>query len=140
MAGDYIGRLPDVSPDEQAVLFPHGMKRVAKFLNLASTHEGRVALSERLKIPRQRILDHANSADLLRVKGLGTDYIRLLRACRVRTLKQLRAKNPIAFHKKLLAYNKVHGIVTFPPSLYHVTLWIESAKSLELKISYQTFP
>jgi hypothetical protein len=124
--------------DEKELLRQNGVWTTTnRVLKRTCKLSARTRLSQKTGIPSWRLLDLANCADLLRVKGLGSDYIRLLRACRVRTLKELRAKNPKAFHKKLLDYNKIHSVVTFAPSLYHVTAWVESAKLLEPKISYK---
>lgn len=132
-----IEKLPaDFVYGEREILAQYGIWTTRRVLKNAAKLRNRLGLSKKTGIPTSRLLDMANMADLMRVKGLGTDYIRLLRACEVPTVRELVMRNPSHLHEKLINYNKIHDIVLFPPSLGHVTRWIENAKLLEPKISY----
>src|SRR5262245_35354644 len=70
------------------------IRQSAKLLDKAKGPKERKALSAATGLPESEVLDLANKADLMRIKWMGTAYIRLLRAVGVHTVRELRQRNP----------------------------------------------
>lgn len=69
--------------------------------------------------------------DLLRIKGVGPEMVRLLNAGKITTVKQLRGQEAGKLHKALMAANKKAKITEKPPAEEQVARWIEQAKKLK---------
>lgn len=70
--------------------------------------------------------------DLLRLKGVGPEMVKLLNAARVQTVKQLRVQKAGPLLKAMLKANDKQKITEKPPSEDQVGSWIEQAKKLEI--------
>ena len=57
-----------------------GIRTTEKLLEAASTVKGRKKLAEMTSIEEQQWLDWANNADVMRIKGLGSEIAKLLRS------------------------------------------------------------
>ena len=71
-----------------------GIRTTATLLEAAKTPKGRKLLSAKTGIDPKRLLQWANMADRMRVKGLGKEYAELLRVVGVDTVKELKYRNP----------------------------------------------
>jgi hypothetical protein len=76
------------------------------------------------------------AADRLRIKGVGWDYAELLRVAGVRTVNELRFRNPQKLAKAMEDANAKRKLVRVLPSVKIVTRWIEEAKALQPVIRY----
>lgn len=122
------------------------IRTTAGLLKAAKDAKGRKALADKSGIPVAEILNLVNQADLMRIKGLGSDYTCLLRGVGVDTLRALRHRNPQHLAKKMAAENaerakntarnKNAKAVQLLPSEKAIQKWIERAKTLPLKITY----
>lgn len=127
-----------VSSSHVATFKQHGIRTTDKLLSLAAEARPRKAIAAKTKIPESQILDFVNAADLMRIKGLGVDYIRLLRAVEVVTVRELKHRNPENLdYAMAVANTKGEPIVSFLPSLHLVRRWIEQAKLLPVKVTYR---
>jgi hypothetical protein len=113
-----------------------GIKTTAALLEAAKTPKGRKLLSEKTGIDQKRLLEWANMADRMRVKGLGKEYAQLLCAAGVDTVKELKYRNPGKLAEKMADANKKRKLVRLVPTEKAVGRWIEEAKKLPLKITY----
>src|SRR4051812_46459389 len=66
-----------------------GIRTAERLLEQAKSPKGRKALAEKTGIDPGRLLDFANAADHMRIKGMGKGYIGLLRAVGVMTVREL---------------------------------------------------
>lgn len=114
-----------------------GIRRTGALLDRAATIKDRATLAARINIPAGEILEFVTVADLLRIKGLGADYIRLLHLAGVRTVREMRYRNPAKLTAGLIDANALHQAVALLPSLALVKGWIEQAKQLPIMISYR---
>jgi hypothetical protein len=113
-----------------------GIRTTAALLEAARTPKGRKLLAEKTGIDPKRLLEWANKADRMRVKGLGKEYAELLRIVGVDTVKELKYRNPGKLAEAMSAANKKRKLVRLVPTEKAVGRWIEEAKKLPLKISY----
>ncbi len=131
-----IRRIEDIDADEIAALKSVGIRTAEKLLEAAKSPKGRTVLKAKTGINEQRLLRWANIADKLRIKGMGRGYAGLLREVGVATVKELRYRNPSRLAKQMAEANKKRRLVRLLPSENLVARWIESAKKLSQKITY----
>jgi hypothetical protein len=125
-----------VIASEIAALKDAGIKTAGALLEAAKTPKGRKDLAKATSLDPKRILELANKADRLRVKGLGKEYAELLRAAGVDTVRELKYRNPAKLAEAMAAANKKRKVVRLVPTDKAVGRWIEAAKKLPLKITY----
>jgi hypothetical protein len=113
-----------------------GIKTTATLLEAARTPKGRKLLAEKTGIDPKRLLEWANKADRMRVKGLGKEYAELLRIVGVDTVRELKYRNPGKLAEAMAAANRKRKLVQLVPTEKAVGRWIEEAKKLAIKISY----
>jgi predicted flap endonuclease-1-like 5' DNA nuclease len=92
----------------------------------------RQGLAKATKLPDRKLAEWVKMCDLLRIKGVGPEMVKLLNAGRVTTVKQLRGSKAAPLYKRLLEANKKKKITQNPPTEEQLTAWIEHAKKLEL--------
>ena len=125
-----------ITASEIAALKDAGIKTAAALLEAAKTPKGRKELANETGLDPKRILELANKADRLRVKGLGKEYAELLRAAGVDTVRELKYRNPAKLAEAMAAANETRKLVRLVPTGKAVGRWIEAAKKLPLKITY----
>jgi hypothetical protein len=125
-----------VIASEIAALKEAGIKTAGALLEAAKTPKGRKELAKATSLDPKRILELANKADRLRVKGLGKEYADLLHAAGVDTVRELKYRNPAKLAEAMAAANKKRKVVRLVPTGKAVGRWIEAAKKLTIKISY----
>jgi predicted flap endonuclease-1-like 5' DNA nuclease len=114
-----------------------GIRTTDKLLDAAKDPKGRQRLADQTDIDVKRILQWANLADRMRIKGVGEDYAELLRAAGVDTVKELKYRNPEKLANSMAEVNSRRKLVRVLPSNRAVVRWIEHAKRLQLKIRYK---
>jgi len=92
----------------------------------------RQKLAKATKLSARKLAEWVKMCDLLRIKGVGPEMVKLLNAGRVTTVKQLRASKAAALNKRLVEANKKKKITQNPPTEEQLSAWIEHAKKLEL--------
>ena len=113
-----------------------GIRTTATLLEAAKNPKGRKDLAKKTGIDQKRLLEWANKADKMRVKGLGKEYAELLQAVGVDTVRELKYRNPEKLAQALASANKKRKLVRLVPTEKAVGRWIEAAKKLPLKITY----
>ena len=103
---------------------------------LAKGPKERKRLAEKTGLDEKRILSWANTADRMRIKGIGADYAGLLQAAGVDTVKELKYRNPAKLARAMADANSKRKLARVLPSDRAVERWIEQAKRLQLKITY----
>ena len=97
---------------------------------------GRKAMAKETGISEKMLLEWANRADLMRVRGVSTQYSDLLEASGVDTVKELRNRKPENLHTKMAEVNAKKKLVRRPPSLGEVERWVVHAKELKPAITH----
>jgi len=105
-------------------------------LKRAATRRGRKELAGSTKLDEKQILIWVNRADLMRVKGIGSEYSDLLEAAGVDTIKELRRRNPTSLTTKMIQINESKKLVQRLPTEGMVERWIAHASQLEPIITY----
>jgi predicted flap endonuclease-1-like 5' DNA nuclease len=105
-------------------------------LKTASTRTGRKQLSAKTGIPEKEILQWVNRADLMRVKGIGSEYADLLEVAGVDTIRELRRRNPSNLLERLIVLNTRKRLVRRLPTEGMVSAWIEEAKVVDPVVAY----
>ena len=114
-----------------------GIRSTERLLESARTVKGRKTLAEKTGFDEKQLLCWANVADRMRIKGISKEYAELLQAAGVDTVKELKYRNPRNLARAMAEANKRRKMVRLLPSEKVVCAWIESAKKLQLKISYK---
>jgi hypothetical protein len=119
-----------------AALKSAGVRTAEKLLEAAKDIRGRKALAAKTGIEEKRLLQWANMADRMRIKGMGKAHAELLREAGVNTVRELKFRNGAKLARAVAAANAKRKLVKIAPSERAVNRWIEQAKKLPLKISY----
>ncbi|MDJ0791424.1 MAG: DUF4332 domain-containing protein [Acidimicrobiia bacterium] len=104
-------------------------------LNQAATRKGRADVSERTGIPTADLLRWAQQADLMRIKGVGSEYADLLAGAGVDTIKALRRRNASNLMAAMAQVNAKRRIVQRLPTVEMVQGWIDEANEIEPIVS-----
>src|SRR5271169_7232400 len=125
-----------IGPDTAAILKSEGIRTTIGLLRSAKTPKQRLKLAEMTRTNSERILGWVTAADRMRVKGVGWEYSELLRAVGVKTVNELRFRNPQKLATAMEDVNIKQKLVRVLPSVNTVARWIETAKKLPPLISY----
>ena len=136
MAAYPLSKLAGLDDDTEATLRAAKIRTTATLLERAKDAKGRKRLAAETGIDEKLLLALANSADRLRIKGMGRDYSELLQVAGVATVRELGYRNPARLAKAMADANKKRKLVRLLPSDNLVNRWIESAKKLPPKITY----
>ena len=119
------------------ILRTAGIRSTERLLEAARTVRGRKMLAIKTGFDEKQLLCWANVADRMRIKGVRKEYAELLQAAGVDTVKELKYRNPANLANAMAEANKRRKMVNLLPSEKVVSNWIESAKKLQLKITYK---
>lgn len=105
-------------------------------LKICANAHGRVSTSEKTGVSETQLLKWANLADLMRVRGIGSEYSELLEAAGVDTVKELRNRNPQNLAAKMQEINQVKKLSRMTPGAKTVEKWVAEAAKLSPVITY----
>ena len=131
-----IRKIAGIGPAMSARLKALGIRTTEKLLEASKTAKDRKILAEKLEVSEQTVLRWANLADRMRIKGVREPYAELLKDAGVDTVKELKYRNPGRLAEAMAAANAKRKRVELLPSQARIEHWIESAKKLQLKITY----
>lgn len=131
-----ISEISGVEPEVANRLKAAGIRTTIRLLDLAKGPKERKRLAEKTGIDEKRILSWANTADRMRIKGVGADYAGLLQAAGVDTVKELKYRNPTKLARAMADANSKRKLARVLPSDRAIERWIDQAKWLQLKITY----
>ena len=137
-----IEAIEGIGPANGKKLRAAGIKTCERLLTMCCDKKGRKAVSADTGIGEGQLLEWANRADLMRIKGVGSEYSDLLEAAGVDTVKELRRRKAENLTAAMVETNDAHmkktrkSIVRRTPSLSEVTRWIDHAKSLDPVITH----
>jgi hypothetical protein len=131
-----ITDIDGIDEETAKILKAAGVRSTGRLLELARSVKGRKALAAKTGFDERCLLNWANVADRMRVKGVNKGYSKLLCAAGVDTVKELKYRNPAKLAQAMAEANRKRKLVSFLPSEKVVARWIDDAKTLPLKISY----
>jgi predicted flap endonuclease-1-like 5' DNA nuclease len=113
-----------------------GVASIETLLTQGATPGGRESLAQKVGIEPSRILEWVNRADLMRVKGVGSEYSDLLEFAGVDTVPELAQRNASNLEQAIIKVISDKGLVRRPPSATDIESWINHAKELGRTITY----
>jgi len=113
-----------------------GIRTTEALLKRAGARRGRRELSDRVALGERQILQWVHRADLMRVKGIGSEYCDLLEAAGVDTVKELRNRSASSLTRKMNQINQSKKLVRRLPTEGMVGTWIADAKRLSPQVSH----
>ena len=100
---------------------------VEELLAATDTAAKRNALVNQLGVNASQLTDWINRADLMRLKGVGTEMANLLEECGVDSCRELQHRVAANLHTKLKETNDAQRITHHAPTLAQVEEWIREA-------------
>ena len=119
-----------------AALQAAGVNTVEALLEKGAAPAGRKALAESAGVSTEKILEWVNRADLMRIKGVGSEYADLLEAAGVDTVKELAQRRADNLSAKLAELNEAKKLVRRIPTESEVEKWVAEAKTLPGMVSH----
>ena len=131
-----ISEIQGIGTDAAAILKSDGIRTTVTLLRVAKTPKQRLKIALKTGAAEKSVLDWVTAADRMRVKGVGWEYAELLRAAGVRTVNELRYRNPQKLAEVMADVNTKRKLVRLLPSVNTLMRWIEDAKKLPPRIRY----
>ncbi|MGO4713919.1 DUF4332 domain-containing protein [Bradyrhizobium sp. 2TAF24] len=131
-----ISKIDGLNVQAAAKLKTIGIRTTEALLEAARTVRGRKTLAVQTGFTEQQLLEWANIADCMRIKGMGKAKAELLRAAGVTTVREFVHRNPERLAQAMKEANAKRKLVNVLPSEASVKRLIEHARKLPLKISY----
>ncbi|MGH9042820.1 MAG: DUF4332 domain-containing protein [Acidimicrobiia bacterium] len=113
-----------------------GIDTAEELLKEGGTAAGRDAIAEKSGLSEKLILEWVNHTDLMRIKGVGSEYADLLEAAGVDTVPELAQRNAENLAAKLTEINEAKNLVNRTPTPGMVEDWVAEAKSLPRAVEY----
>lgn len=130
-----ISDIRSIRPHTAEILKKEGIRTTIGLLRVTKTPKQRLRIAIKTGAGCKEVLDWATAADRMRVKGVGFEYAELLRAAGVKTVSDLKLRNPQNLVKRMGDVNK-GKMVKLLPKEKTVERWIENAKKLQALIRY----
>ncbi len=131
-----ITEIQGIGADIALILKSEGIRTTISLLREAKTPKQRLKIAAKLGTNDKCVLDWVTAADRMRIKGVGWEYSELLCAAGVKTVNELKFRNPQKLVDQMTEANTNRKLVRFLPSVKMVKRWIESAKKLPPVIRY----
>jgi hypothetical protein len=131
-----ITDIKGIRADTAMLLKSEGIRTTVGLLRLAKTPKQRLKIAEKVGANDKLVLHWVTAADRMRVKGVGWEYAELLRAAGVKTVKELKYRNPQRLVGQMTEANAKRKLVRLLPTVSMVERWIDNAKKLLPVISY----
>lgn len=120
----------------KAKLAAVGITTTQKLLERCAKRSQRISLAKKTGISRKLILEWANLADLMRIRGVSEEYSDMLEEVGVDTIVELSTRKPDVLYEKIKKYVKESRWVRRAPSKAQVKTWIEGARKLDRFLEY----
>lgn len=120
-----------IGPANAEKLRAVGVGTTETLLLAGATSEGRAAISAETGIAEDVIRRWVAQADLLRIKGLGSEHADLLETAGIDGVSELVRRNATHLQAKLFELNERRRLVRNVPNESQIARWIEHAKRLE---------
>ena len=134
MAG--IEEIEGIGAAQGTKLASAGVKTVEALLKAGGSAAGRKDLATKSGIDGGKILEWVNRADLMRIKGVGSEFSDLLEAAGVDTVKERAARKPENLFARMEEVNTAKKLVRRTPSASEVEKWVAEAKTLPQAVTH----
>lgn len=113
-----------------------GIDTTDELLSRGGTPAGRTAIADATGWSTKQVLEWVNRADLMRVRGVGSEFSDLLENAGIDTVPELAQRRADNLAAKLAEVNEAKKLTKRTPSAAEVEKWIAHAKELGRAISY----
>ena len=113
-----------------------GVTSIEQLLRDGASPAGRRRMATESGIDERKLLEWVNHADLMRIKGIGSEYSDLLEAAGVDSVPELANRNAENLHAKMAEVNAAKKLVRREPSLPETQRWIAEAKTLDRIVTH----
>ena len=131
-----VKEVKGVTEELQPKLKEQGINDSDQLLEKAKTPAGRRELAGKLGVDPKVVLELANRADLVRIKGVAGAYSNLLENAGVDTVKELSGRVPENLQAKLAQVNEEMKLANRTPTVEMVKDWVSQAKALPKMLEY----
>lgn len=125
-----------IGPANATKLRAGGCRSTGALLKLGGTAKGRKEMAGACGISEKQLLEWVNRADLMRVKGVGTQFSDLLEAAGVDTVKELGTRKPANLAAALAETNAAKKLTRRVPTEVEVADWVGQAQKLAPAVSH----
>jgi len=108
-----------------------GIRTADDLLRAGATSSKRQRLANEFGLSYTTISKWVHRADLLRIKGIGSQYSELLETAGVKTVASLSKRDPRDLWQKLKTVNREKRLVRRIPPVKKIETWIYKAQNLE---------
>lgn len=122
-----IAEIKGMDAMAQAKLQSARITTVEHLLEQTGTAAQRSALAKELGVSSGQLTEWVNRADLMRLKGVGTEMANLLEECGVDSCKELQHRTAANLQTKLKTVNDEKHITHHAPTLAQIEEWIAEA-------------
>jgi predicted flap endonuclease-1-like 5' DNA nuclease len=132
-----IDEIEGIGATQAAKLAEAGVTTTDELLQWGANKAGRASLETTTGISGRLILDWVNHVDLMRIKGVGSEYSDLLEAAGVDSPSELAQRNATSLattFQEVVAARP--GIVRRVPSEAEVAGWIAESKTLDAVVEH----
>jgi predicted flap endonuclease-1-like 5' DNA nuclease len=131
-----LTRIEGIGPGHAGKLRTQGLRSTGDLLLAGASPEGRERLAMATDVSGTMILHWVNQADLLRIKGVGSEYAGLLAAAGVDNVPELAKQDVDTLGRLIEEVNREKTLVRRNPADAQVADWIETAKGLPRLVVY----
>ena len=131
-----IGEVEKIGTKYAKGLQEIGVQTTDDLLKEAGAPQGRKQLADRIGVEPRMVLEWVNRADLMRIKGIGTEYSDLLEESGVDSTKELAGRVPANLWGKMDEINKTKHLVQRVPPTKTVEEWVSEAKKLTPMVTH----
>ncbi len=131
-----VKEIEGIGPVFASRLTDKGVRTTDALLREGRTPAGREQLAEMTDVSAGTILEWVNRADLMRVKGVGSEYSDLLEMAGVDSVPELARRNSVNLHEAIVRANEAKPVVRRLPTQNAVFHWVEQAKRLPRAVEY----
>lgn len=127
---DTIADIKGMPKEALGKLQAAGIITTVDLLTRTATPASRAQLAKEIDFAPKDLTEWINRADLMRLKGVGTEMANLLEEAGVDSAKELKHRKAENLYESLHAINGEKHITNHAPSLAQVQMWIEEAATL----------
>jgi len=129
-------KIEGIGTEYASILANAGIKTTTSLLKKTRTPKQRTDLSKITGISKKLILEWANLADLMRIKGIGEEWSDLLEEAGVDTVKELKKRNADNLYDAMVKINTRKKLVRRVPPRTYVKAWVKQAAKLKPILEY----
>jgi predicted flap endonuclease-1-like 5' DNA nuclease len=131
-----VEEIEGIGPTYAAQLNDAGVHTSGDLLERAGPKAGRDALAAATGISGKLLLEWANACDLMRIKGIGSQFSDLLEAAGVDSSAELAQRNPASLAATFVELNAARATTRRAPTEAMVADWIAQARALPKVVSH----